>query len=323
MLKELFFKQKEYIDYFFDKINLREAEDFFKCCLECKGLIILSGVGKSGIVAEKIATTMTSSGTRAIYLSPINFLHGDIGIFSPDDILIFLSKSGETEELLTLIPFLKKRGVKLLSIVSNPDSRLAKESFLSLTLPLVKELCPFNLVPTTSTALQMIFGDILSVALMRAKNFDLSMYALNHPLGEIGRKISLKVNDIMLKEENLPIVREDNLLHEVLVELSLKKSGCLIVVDNQADFKGIFTDGDLRRALQNYGQGVLNKPMKELMTTSAIVCPNEQMLVWDALGIMQKDPRKWITVLPVLDKHKLIGLIRMHDIIQRGFSIEF
>jgi arabinose-5-phosphate isomerase len=319
MLLELLKEQRRYLDHYFDRLDLMEVDKVVKECLNTKGLIIFTGVGKSGIIAEKIAMTLISTGTKALYLPPTNFLHGDIGILSENDLFVMMSRSGETEELLSLVPFAKKRGARLLAVVSNPHGRLTKHCDLSIHLPFEKELCPFDLAPTTSTAVQLLFGDLLAVSLMRSKGFDLSAYALNHPSGAIGKKISVTVEELMFKEDQLPIASPEACLNEVLAELSNKKLGTLLIVDKQKNFIGIFTDGDLRRALQNQGPEVLGKSMRELMTVNALTIEKGK-LAWEALKIMQKDPRKFVMVLPVVEKGKAVGILRMHDIVQAGIS---
>ena len=317
--RELLKEQRHYINDYFDRLDLDEVDKVVQECLNTKGLIVLTGVGKSGIIAEKIAMTMISTGTKALYLPPTNFLHGDLGILSENDLFVLMSRSGETEELLNLVPFARKRGTRLLSIVSNAESRLAKHCDLSITLPFEKELCPFDLAPTTSTAVQLLFGDLLSIALMRAKGFDLSAYALNHPAGAIGKKMSVTVEELMFKDDHVPIAKPSDRLIEVLEELSNKKCGALLIADEHKNFLGIFTDGDLRRAMQNLGPEVLQKPIQELMTLSPLTIEKGR-LAWEALKIMQKDPKKLVMVLPVVDQGKVAGLLRMHDIIQAGIS---
>jgi arabinose-5-phosphate isomerase len=319
MLLELLKEQRRYIDHYFDHLDLNEVDKVVQECLKVKGLIIFTGVGKSGIIAEKIAMTMISTGTKALYLPPMNFLHGDIGILSDHDLFVMMSRSGETEELLSLVPFAKKRAARLLAVVSNPHSRLAKHCDLSIHLPFEKELCPFDLAPTTSTAVQLLFGDLLAIALMRSKGFDLSAYALNHPSGAIGKKMSVTVEELMFKDDHLPVATLDSSLSEVLTELSNKKLGALLIVDEQKNFFGIFTDGDLRRALQSQGSTVLKKSMRELMTVNALTIEKGQ-LAWEALKIMQKDPKRFVMVLPVVEQGKAIGILRMHDIVQAGVS---
>jgi len=318
-ISQLFARQKSYLDYFFQHLDSVQAEKFFSLCQKTTGLLILTGIGKSGLVAEKIAVTLVSTGTRAIYLPPANVLHGDLGIFTPNDLLIGLSKSGETEELLGLIPFVRKRGTLFAAVVSQAESRLARLADCAICLPVEKELCPFGLAPTTSTAVQLIFGDALAIALMEAKKFTLAQYASNHPAGAIGRKVTLTVEDLMWKGDSVPLALGSHRLEEVLQDFTDKRAGCLIVANVENKFEGIFTDGDLRRALQCHGPEVVRETLYSLMTKSALTVP-KHILAWDALKIMQKDPKRWITSLPVIDEGRVIGLLRMHDIVQAGIS---
>lgn len=318
MLKELFAQKKLYLDYFFKHLDIPAAEKILHLLHSCQGTMVFTGVGKSGLVAKKIAMTMTSTGSRAFYLSPTNALHGDLGILTDRDIFIMLSKSGESEELLHLIPFLRNKHVKIIAIVCNANSRLAKSCDYSVTLPMEKELCPFDLAPTTSTVIQMIFGDVLTIALMQMHNFSLDQYALNHPAGKIGKRITVKVQDLMLKEKSVPLCKPDDKLVESLVELSNKRCGCLLVVNKEMHLEGIFTDGDLRRALQKHGAQVLDQPIGALMTKSPrFIDPHK--LAWEAMKQMEFDQKNAITCMPVLDEtRKVLGLIRLHDIVQSG-----
>lgn len=318
MLKELFKSQQQYIQHYFDHLDLQAVDQVVEECLRVKGLIIFTGVGKSGIIAEKTAATLTSTGTRALYLSPTNFLHGDLGILSSDDLLVLLSRSGETQELLNLIPFAKAKGTRLLAVVSNPESRLAKHVDFFINLPFEKELCPFDLAPTTSTAVQLLFGDLLSVALMRAKRFNLAAYTLNHPSGAIGKKMTVLVDELM-HQGGLPLAYPGDRLADVIEELSSKKMGALLIVSEDRGLQGIFTDGDLRRSLQRLGASALEKRVSELMTPTSLFIEKGK-LAWEALQLMQQDPKKLVTVLPVLEKGKVIGVLRMHDIVQAGIS---
>jgi len=319
MLETLFNEQRQYLSYFFDHLDHKRAEEIFQACLGVKGWIVLTGVGKSGIVAEKIAMTLVSTGTRALYLPAMNFLHGDIGIVGPDDLVLLFSKSGETEELLNLVPFLRRRSAKTCAVVSNSQSRLAMMADLSITLPVEKELCPFDLAPTTSTEVQLLFGDVLAVALMKAKGFTMASYGENHPSGSIGKKATLTVEDIMIRGDAVPYCSPDHRLADMLVELSNKKCGCLVVVGQDRALQGIFTDGDLRRSLQSLGSNVLEKKLEDLMTRTAYFI-HKDALAWDAMKMMQKDPKKWIMVLPVVEGSKVVGILRMHDIIHAGIA---
>lgn len=317
MIAELLEKQRRYLDDYFDRVNTEELERLVEECLHTEGLIVFTGVGKSGIIADKIAMTLVSTGTKALYLPPTNFLHGDIGILSDKDLLVLISRSGETEELCTLVPHARKRNTKLVALVSNKNARLAKLCDFSVYLPVEKELCPFDLAPTTSTVVQLLCGDLLAVALMHRKQFNLCDYVLNHPSGAIGKKMTLTVDEIMQKD--LPLAKPDDLLLVALIELSNKKLGAVLITDSKHRLLGIFTDGDLRRALQAHGSEVLNKPMAELMTTAPITV-SSATLAWDALKLMQRDPKKFVLVLPVVDGDKAVGLLRMHDIVQAGIG---
>lgn len=318
VLKQLFAQEKEALLHFFDTLDLAAVEQLFNLLKDCQGLIVVSGVGKSGLVAEKIALTMTSTGTRAFYLAPSNAMHGDIGIVTSKDVFIMISKSGESEELLQMIPTLRNKGVKLIAVSSNPSSRLVKACEHSLCLPLEKELCPYDLAPTTSTVIQMIFGDVLAIALMLSKQFSLADFAANHPAGRIGRRLTMKVQDLMLRGKDIPLCHPDDKLVNTLVELSNKRCGCVMVVDKKNTLLGIFTDGDLRRALQNHGPKALDADMQAIMTKKPrFVGPEE--LAAKALSLMESDQKNPITVLPVIDsKDIVVGLIKMHDIVQSG-----
>lgn len=317
MLKKLLEESRSYLNHFFETIDVNQFEKIVGICANAKGLLLFTGIGKSGFIAEKIAATLTSTGSKALYLPPMNFLHGDIGILSEQDIVFMISKSGESDELLNLIPFIQKKKSQIIGVVSQPLSRLAKSCNTCMILPVEKELCSFDLIPTTSSQTQLIFGDILSIALMKKRNFNLDDYALNHPSGAIGKKLTLSVKDIMISGEGVPSCTPTHKLAEVLVELTHKKCGALIVTNEEKQLKGIFTDGDLRRALQTHGSDVLELPMQDLMTDSAVFI-DSQTLAWDAMKEMQKNPSKWVMVTPVVEDGKVVGVLRMHDIIQSG-----
>jgi len=318
VLKELFEKERAYLNDFFENIDMEAVDGVLDTLLNCKGLIVLTGVGKSGLVAKKIAVTMTSTGSRAIFLSPTNALHGDLGILKPDDVFVMLSKSGESDELLNLIPFIRNRGIKMVGIVSQPNSRLAKAVDQVLTLPAERELCPFDMAPTTSTTIQTIVGDVLAIALMRQKDVTVADFAESHPAGRIGKRITMKVDDLMLKGDAIPLCRPDDKLVDTLVELSNKLCGCVIVIDSNKKLLGIFTDGDLRRALQDKGGTALESPMEDLMVRfPRTIGPG--VLAWDAMKLMESDQKHPIMVLPVVaDDNTVLGIIKMHDIVQSG-----
>lgn len=317
LIGQLLEKEKFAIDEFFQNFDAASLEKVLEALKKCSGLIFLTGVGKSGHIAEKIAQTMTSTGTRAAFLNPTNSLHGDLGIVREEDVVVFLSKSGESDELIELLLYLKKRNVKTVAIVSNPTSRLAKGVDTILEIPVVPEICPFDLAPTTSTTLQLIVGDVLAVALMQTRGFTLEEFATFHPKGRIGKRMTLKVSDLMLKGDDLPLASLNDTLSDALIELSDKKSGCLLIVDEILHLRGIFTDGDLRRALQTFGPDALKKQMQELMCKSPRTIAPDALLV-KALEEMERDKTRAITTLAVVEGKKLLGLIRLHDIVQIG-----
>jgi len=316
-IQELVDQQRQFINYFFDHLSLNQVEQALQVCLKCQGLLILTGVGKSGIIAEKVAMTMISTGTRALYLPAANFLHGDIGGITKDDVVIMFSKSGQTQELLALLPHMRRKKCKLISVISNLHSPLAAQGDCLVYLPVEKELCAFDLAPTTSTAAQLLFGDLLSIGLMKEKGFSLEEYAHNHPAGSIGKQLTLHVHDLMKTGLSLPLCLPDNRLVDVIVELSNKRCGCLLVVNEAQELLGIFTDGDLRRALQSRGGAAMDSSLGELMTLNPITVSPED-LAYEAIRKMQGT--HYVMVAPVVKNKKVVGVIRMHDIIHEGLK---
>jgi arabinose-5-phosphate isomerase len=318
MLKELLDRQRNYTDHFFATLELQPVEQLVQILLQCKGVLFFTGVGKSGLVAKKIAFTMVSTGTRAFFVSPTDALHGDLGMVSSQDVFIMLSKSGESDELINLVPAIRNKGATLIGIVCNPHSRLAAACHIMVTLPFKHELCPFDMAPTMSTTVQLLFGDLLTIALMRHKNFSIDEYALNHPSGRIGKRITLKVKDLMLTGDRVPLCQPQDRLGDILVELSNKRCGCILIADDQLKLLGIFTDGDLRRTLQKMGGQVLESRVQDVMNPNpSSIGPD--ILAWEAMKLMEADYTRRIMMLPVIDSNrKILGLIHLHDIIQSG-----
>ncbi len=313
MFKELLDKQKRGLEPFFSSLNLDVFAQVVEKIYNCSGIIVVSGVGKSGHIAEKISATLVSTGTRSSYLCPSHALHGDLGFFRPNDLLLLLSKSGESQELIDLLPHAKKKGVFTIGAVSQVQSRLAKEVDLVMDLPLGQELCPFDLAPTTSTTIQLLFGDCLAISLMKCRQFTMDDFAMNHPGGWLGRKISMKVSDCMLKGTQLPKARASDRIMDVLHELSSKQCGALLVCDEESRLQGIFTDGDLRRAIEAKGSDALEMEIKTLMTKSPITIAPEVLLM-EAIEKMEGNGVRRVHVLPVLQEGKVIGLLRLHDV---------
>jgi len=316
-IKEMFFKQKESLNYFFDHLDYQEVEKTIDLIFNAK-TVFFTGVGKSGFVAEQLSVMMVSVGIRALYLPVINAVHGELGIVEKGSLIIFISKSGESAELLQLVPYSRNKGAKTMAWTSNRKSSLAQEVDYNINIPLDKELCPFNLAPVTSSVLQLLFGNTLTISLMKKKNFTLDSYAKNHPSGKIGRRLSLRVKDLMIKGSSIPLCQDEDSLKDVLIELSDKRCGCLLILNKEKKLKGIFTDGDLRRALYLKGKEALDDKISKY-TTKLPKLVSEDLLAFEALNLMERDKTKPVTVLPVINKNKdLVGLLKLHDILQKG-----
>ncbi len=278
------------------------------------GKVIVLGIGKSGIIARKIAATMTSTGTPAVFLHPVEGLHGDIGIITSGDVALMLSKSGSTDELLRIIPYLKKRGIQLISIVGNLDSPIAKQSDIVLDGSIDKEACPLNLAPTASTMAALAIGDALAMVLMRLKKISNEDFAYCHPLGQIGKNITMTVKDIMHTGVSLPVVLPNEIFRKALIESTLKSLGCVCVVDENDVLVGIITDGDVRRILQE-NEDIRTLTVSEVMISNPITV-HEDALLGEALALMENRSHQ-ISVLPVVNHDgKCIGVIRIHDILR-------
>ena len=319
IVEDLVRKLRTNIDLLFQRFDTERLSEIVRQVASSDGVIFCTGVGKSGIIAQKTAMTLSCSGTKAFFLSPQGAFHGDIGAIGRGDIVFLFSKSGETAELLELCPALRNKGARLAAVVMNPKGRLVKSCEMAFVLPELKELCPFDISPTTSAIAQLIFGDLLAMALMRHKQVPISDLIQNHPGGRIGRRQLLKVKDLMLTDSRLPICGPSDSLGDTLVELSNKQCGCVCVIDKDSRLLGIFTDGDLRRTLLRLGPAGLGASMSSLMTTKPRTIGSEA-LAYDAFRAMEADPQHLIMVLAVVDENKCVGVIRMHDILQSGIA---
>lgn len=319
MLPELVTVQRDSLMQFYEQLSLQELETLLQTLYACRGLIFCTGVGKSAFVAQKVAATMASTGTRAIFLSSTDALHGDLGMVCPGDVVLFFSKSGESDELISLVPYLRNKGALLTALVNSPKSRLADACSVVLHLANIREICPFDMAPTTSSVTQMLVGDLLAIALMQMHRFGKEDFARNHPAGRLGKRMSIYVRDLMWTGAKIPTCRPLDRLIDVIEQFSSKACGCMLVLDQEGRLCGIFTDGDLRRSLQREGSAVLEMTMQALMTVNPRVM-RPDILVWDAMREMEAtETRGAITVMPVLDEERhLVGLLRMHDIIQLG-----
>lgn len=300
------------------RISPEQLERAVELLLACRGKVVLTGVGKSGLVARKIAATMTSTGTAAVFLHPSDALHGDLGIVSPSDITLVLSNSGETDELLAILPYLKRRGVPVVAIVGNPASSLGRGADAVLDASVDQEACPFNLTPTTSTTVALAIGDALAITLMQAKGITQSDFAFNHPSGRLGKRLTLKVRDLMHGGRENPTVGPQANWIEVAAAISEGGMGAASVVDEAGRLLGIITDGDLRRSISRLETaGPQTLCADEIMTRSPVVV-GPDLLAYEALQLMENRPSQ-ISVLPVVDEEGFCtGLLRLHDIVRSG-----
>jgi arabinose-5-phosphate isomerase len=282
-------------------------------CLECRGRVIVTGMGKSGHVGGKIAATLASTGTPAFFMHAAEASHGDIGMITRDDVVLAISNSGETMELLLLVPHVTRLAVPLIAVTGNAKSNLARAATVHLDVSVDEEACPLNLAPTASTTATLALGDALAVALLEARGFTSQDFARSHPGGALGRKLLLHVADVMRTGDSLPIVAPDQKLGAGLVEMSKKGLGMCVVVENGRVI-GVFTDGDLRRALDHRAD-VHVTTMREVMTSPGkSVQPNE--LAAEAAHLLEKHR---ITALPVVDAARmLVGALNVHDLLRAG-----
>ncbi|MGE0876453.1 MAG: SIS domain-containing protein [Burkholderiales bacterium] len=278
--------------------------------LECRGRVIVSGIGKSGHIARKIASTMASTGTPAYFVHPAEANHGDLGIVQPDDILIGLSNSGESAELLSIVPLLKRRGAKLIAITGNAGSQLAREADVHLDAAVEQEACPLNLAPTASTTAALALGDALAVALLDARGFSADDFARSHPGGALGRKLLTHVSDVMRTGKDLPSVPDSASLKQAVLEMSRGRMGMTAVLDPAGRVRGIFTDGDLRRGLERVADFGAAR-VAELMSANPRVIRPEALAV-EAVRVMEH--HKVNQLLVVDEAGTLVGALNMHDL---------
>ena len=285
--------------------------------LACKGRVVMTGIGKSGIIALKISARLASTGTPSFYLHPAEGIHGDLGMVTGGDVVIALSNSGETGEVLNILPSLRRIGAKLIAMVGNTDSTLAKNADIVLNVGVKKEACPLGLAPTSSTTAVLAFGDALAMALMGKHHFTSKQFAVFHPGGSLGRKLLLTVGDIMHGGSENPVVKGTATVTEALFVITDKGLGAVSVVDENGIMIGLLTDGDIRRGLSQ-GVGFLQRPVTELMTKEPKFISKEKLAA-QALHIMENHKPKPITVLPVVDEEKhVIGLLHMTDLVRQG-----
>lgn len=289
--------------------------DFEACVreiIQCKGRIVLTGVGKSAIIAQKIVATMNSTGTPALFMHAADAIHGDLGMIQSTDIVICISKSGNTPEVKVLVPLLKRRGSKLVALVSNTNSYLAQQADYILNATIGEEACPLNLAPTTSTTAHLALGDALAVCLLELRNFSSEDFAQYHPGGALGKQLYLRVEDVIASNQ-LPQVKPEALLRDVILEISSKRLGATAVVDENTNLLGIITDGDLRRMLQKESN-IADIKAADIMTLKPKTIDKNEFAV-KALQVMQENS---ISQLVVLQGTQVAGFIHLHDLLKEG-----
>ncbi len=293
----------------------QEFVDAINILYGSKGKVVVTGMGKSGLIGKKIAATLCSTGTPAVFLHPAESTHGDSGIITRDDVVIGISNSGETAELLNLLPLIKRFGVPLIGMTGKTDSTLAKRSDVVLDVSVEREACPLNKAPTASTTVTLALGDALAVCLLKKRGFSYEDFLVFHPSGALGKGILYKVSDLMLKDEKLPVVDENLSFIEAVKLISDKKLGCAYILNQDETLKGVITDGDIRRILLKYGN-INDLKVKDVMVLNPKHV-NTDDLAAKALSIMEKYS---ITSLGVTENGKLIGIIHIHDLLKAGVA---
>ena len=296
-------------------LSERIDENFAQACqllLKCEGRVVVIGMGKSGHVGNKIAATLASTGTPSFFVHPGEASHGDLGMITSKDVVILLSNSGETDEITSLLPVIKRLNTPLISLTGNSNSTLAKAATVNIDISVEKEACPLGLAPTSSTTATLVMGDAIAVALLDARGFDEKDFALSHPGGSLGRRLLLHVKDIMHTDKDIPKVTEDASFRDALIEMTEKKLGVTTVVDNEDNVLGVFTDGDVRRALDS-DIDVKQCQVRDVMTKHGKTI-NQNELAAAALALMESHSIN--AILVVDDNEKLAGIINMHDLLR-------
>ena len=281
-----------------------------------KGRVVLTGMGKSGLIARKIVATLNSTGTAAIYLHPTDALHGDLGMVRSEDVVILISKSGETEEISNLLPMLKRMNVKLISMCGNKESKLARECDLFLNIAVKEEACPYDLAPTASTTATLALGDALAVSLLKKRNFTAKDFAFLHPGGSLGKRLSLKIKEVMITGEKIPKVNTDTSIKDVIIEITSKRLGTTCVLDENGKLDGIITDGDLRRLLE-ITLDITGLSASDVMTTKPKVLKEEYLA---SFALQQMENFKITSLVIVDDQNHPVGIIHLHDLINLGLQ---
>jgi len=313
--KEVIRIEAESVANLIDRVG-KDFAEAVEIIYKSKGRVILTGMGKSGLIARKIVATMNSTGTAAIYLHPTDALHGDLGMVRKEDVVIIISKSGTTDELARLFPMFKRLGVKIIAMSGNVDSDLAVESDIFLDISVKEEACPHDLAPTSSTTATLAMGDALAVSLLNKRDFTVDDFAFLHPGGSLGKRLSLKIKEIMISGDDVPIVKENAELKDVIFEMTSKRLGTTSVVDAEGKLKGVITDGDLRRLLERTMD--ING-----LTAIDVMSNNPKVLEAEFLAsfALQQMENYNITTLIIIDENnKPAGIVHLHDLIKLGLQ---
>ncbi len=299
-------------------LNERIDENFFEACkiiMQCEGRVVVIGMGKSGHIGNKIAATLASTGTPAFFVHPGEASHGDLGMITSGDVVIAISNSGKTQEVITLLPVIKLLDVKMISITGNKESDLAVYSDTHLDVSVPKEACPMNLTPTSSTTATLVMGDALAVSLLQLKNFTENDFARSHPGGSLGKRLLLRVRDLMHTDKEVPIVSQNATIKDALLEMSDKGFGATCVLDDSKKLIGIFTDGDLRRSLDK-NMDIQTTKVSQVIK-QPVVTITDDALAAEALRLMEDNK---ITLLIIVDSknQSLLGILHMHDVLRSG-----
>jgi len=290
--------------------------DAVETIINSTGRVVFTGMGKSGLIARKIVATLNSTGTAAIFLHPTDALHGDLGMVRSEDVVILISKSGNTEEIANLLPMLKRLNVKLIAMSGNRESKLARECDIFLSIAVKEEACPYDLAPTASTTATLVLGDALAVSLLKKRNFTPKDFAFLHPGGSLGKRLSLKITEVMITGVNIPIVKQDASIKDVIVEITSKRLGATCVVDSSDKLTGIITDGDLRRLLEKT-LNISGLLAKDVMTKNPKVLKEEYLA---SFALQQMENFKITSLVIVDDQEHPIGIVHLHDLINLGLQ---